>query len=96
MLQQRLMWVIWPAFLMAGLLEMLVFAMVDPQDIHWFGLPLEWSRQSIYTIAFFVFWAVMVVSSGLTTLLSMSPFEVNRCPLPATDRPDGCPKQESC
>jgi len=96
MLQQRLMWVIWPAFLMAGVLEMLVFAMVDPQDVHWFGLPLEWSRQSIYTIAFFVFWAVTVVSSGLTSLLSMSPFEVNRCPLPATERPDGCPKQESC
>jgi hypothetical protein len=30
----------------------------------------------------------------LTTLLSMSPFEVNRCPLPANERPDGCPKQE--
>ena len=25
MLQQRLMWIIWPAFLMAGVLEMLVF-----------------------------------------------------------------------
>ena len=27
---QRLMWIAWPAFLMAGVLEMLVFAMVDP------------------------------------------------------------------
>lgn len=96
MLQQRLMWIIWPAFLMAGVLEVLVFAMVDPQDLHWLGLPLEWSRQATYTIAFFVFWAIMVVSSGLTCLLSMSPFEVNRCPLPAAERPDGCPKQESC
>ena len=96
MLQQRLMWVIWPAFLMAGVLEMLVFAMVDPQDMQWFGMPLEWSRQAIYTVAFFVSWAIMVISSGLTTLLAMSPFEVNRCPLPATERPDGCPKQESC
>jgi hypothetical protein len=26
-------------------------------------------------------------------MLSLSPFEVNRCPLPATERPDGCPKQ---
>lgn len=96
MLQQRLMWIVWPAFLMAGVLEMLVFAVVDPQDLHWFGLPLEWSRQSIYTIAFFVFWAVTVVSSGLTTLLAMSPFEVNRCPMPVDERPDGCPKQGSC
>lgn len=96
MLQQRLMWVMWPAFLMACVLEMLVFAVVDPLDIHWFGAPLEWSRQAIYTVAFFVFWAIMVVSSGLTTLLAMSPFEVNRCPLPPTERPDGCPKQGPC
>ena len=96
MLQQRLMWIVWPAFLVAGVLEMLVFAMVDPQDLHWFGQPIEWSRQAIYTGSFFVFWAVTMVSSGLTTLLSMSPFEVNRCPLPQVERPDGCPKQGSC
>lgn len=77
MLQQRLMWIVWPAFLMAGVLEVLVFAMVDPQDIHWFGAPLEWSRQAIYTVAFFVFWAITAVSGGLTVLLAMSSPEVN-------------------
>lgn len=96
MLQQRLMWIVWPAFLMAGVIEMLVFAMVDPQDLHWFGHPLEISRQGVYTLAFFVFWLVTSISGGLTTLLSMSPFEVNRCPLPEDGRPDGCPKQGSC
>ncbi len=94
MWSQRLMWVAWPAFLMAGVLEVLVFAMVDPQDLQWFGQPLELSRQGVYSVAFFVFWGVMMLSSGLTTLLAMSPFEVNRCPLPANERPDGCPKQE--
>jgi len=44
MLSQRLMWIAWPAFLVAGVLEVLVFAMVDPQDIHWFGQPIEFSR----------------------------------------------------
>ena len=96
MLQQRQMWIVWPAFLMAGVIEMLVFAMVDPQDLHWFGHPLEISRQGVYTLAFFVFWLVTSISGGLTTLLSMSPFEVNRCPLPEDGRPDGCPKQGSC
>lgn len=96
MLQQRLMWIIWPAFLMAGVLEMLVFAMVDPQDVQWFGSPLEWSRQAIYTVAFFVFWIIAIVSSSLTTLLAMSPFEVNRCPMPINDRPEGCPKDGIC
>jgi hypothetical protein len=96
MTMQRLMWIAWPAFLLACLLEMLVFAMVDPQDLHWFGQPVTLSRQGVYTIAFFVFWGVSMVASGLTALLSMSPFEVNRCPLPAGDRPDGCPKQGTC
>lgn len=96
MLQHRLMWIVWPAFLIAGVLEILVFAMVDPQDLNWFGQPLEWSRQAIYTVSFFAFWVATMVSSGLTTLLSMSPFEVNRCTLPESNRPDGCPKQGSC
>lgn len=96
MLQKRLMWILWPAFLMAGVLEMLVFAVVDPRDLHWLGNPLELSRQSTYALAFFVFWGVTTVSSGLTTLLAMSPFEVNRCPLSSDGRPDGCPKQGGC
>ena len=96
MLSQRLMWIAWPAFMMAAVLEILVFAMVDPQDLHWFGQPIALSRQGVYTVAFFLFWGIAMVSSGLTTLLAMSPFEVNRCPLPANDRPDGCPKQEPC
>jgi len=96
MLAQRLMWIAWPAFLVAGVLEMLVFAVVDPQDMQWFGQPIELSRQGIYTLSFFVFWAVTAASSALTTLLTLSPFELNRCPLEPTARPDGCPKQEKC
>jgi hypothetical protein len=75
---------------------MLGFGMVDPHDMQWFGQPIEMSRQGVYTLSFFVFWAITAVSSALTTLLSVSPFEVNRCPLVPTERPDGCPKQEVC
>jgi len=96
MLSQRLMWIIWPAFLVAGVLEVLVFAMVDPQDLQWFGQPIGFSRQGVYTMAFFVFWGITMLASGLTTLLSMSPFEVNRCPLPANVRPESCSKQGRC
>lgn len=96
MLSQRMMWIAWPAFLVACVLDVLVFAMVDPQDLHWFGQPVTLSRQGVYTLAFFVFWFLAMLSSGLTTLLSMSPFEVNRCPLPNDDRPEGCPRQGPC
>lgn len=96
MKMQKMMWIAWPAFLVAGVLEMLVFAMVDPQDLNWFGQPVALSRQGVYTVAFFVFWGIAMLSSGLTTLLSMSPFEVNQCPLPEDERPAGCPKQGEC
>lgn len=96
MFAKRMMWIAWPAFLVAGLLEMLVFGLVDPQDMHWFGHPLALSRQGVYTVAFFVFWALTMVSSGLTTLLSISPFEVNRCPVPSDQRPSDCARTDGC
>lgn len=90
MLAQRLMWIAWPAFLVAAVLEMAVFAMVDPEELHWLGHPLQLSRLAIYTLTFFFFWGVTFASSALTTLLSMSPFEVNRCPVPPGLRPQDC------
>ena len=55
MLAQRMMWIAWPAFLVAGLLEMLVFAFVDPQDLQWFGHPVEMSRQAFIPCRFLHF-----------------------------------------
>lgn len=93
-LGHRVMWVLWPAFLVAGVLEMAVFAMVDPEDVTWLGHPLQLSRTGIYSLSFFVFWAATAASSAITTMLARSPFEVNRCPLPPAARPEGCPKRE--
>ncbi len=74
---KRLMWIVWPAFLVAGLLEMLVFAFVDPQDLHWAGQALPLSNQGLYTVAFFVFWGLTTLACGLTAMLAMTPTEVN-------------------
>jgi hypothetical protein len=35
MLLRRWMWIAWPAFLAAGVMEMLVFAVVDPLEMQW-------------------------------------------------------------
>jgi len=78
MLAQRWMWITWPAFLVAGLLEVFVFAFVDPHDLHWLGQDLDLSRQAIYTLAFFAFWGLAMLSSALTALLGLSSAEVNR------------------
>lgn len=93
---QRWMWIAWPAFLVAAVLEMIVFAFVDPSELHWSGHSLDLSREAVYTITFFLFWGGTMASSALTTLLSMSPFEVNRCPVPPEQRPADCARDGGC
>ncbi|MBL0143973.1 MAG: hypothetical protein IPP91_18200 [Betaproteobacteria bacterium] len=94
MLTQRIAWILWPAFLVACASEVLFFTLFDPSDMSFFGEPLEASRMAIYSVGFFVFWALAAASSFLTCFLQWSPWEVNRCPLPAMERPEGCPKRE--
>jgi hypothetical protein len=91
---QRLLWVLWPSFLVAGVAEMVFFSLFDPVDIVIFGIPLDVERMPVYTIGFFAFWTIGAVSSALTVFLERSPFEVNRCPLEPANRPEGCPKRE--
>lgn len=62
----------WPAFLAACLLEVAVFALVDPHDLSWGGGPLGWSRQAVYTVAFFAFWITCIASSATATWLLRS------------------------
>ena len=88
---QRLMLMAWPAFMAACALELLVFAFADPMDLQWSGQPLGLSRQGVYTIAFFLFWAVSLGACALTTLLRLTPEEVNACPFAPGERPEGCP-----
>ena len=61
----------------AALLEVAVFAVVDPLDIRWQGAPVPLSPQGIYTLAFFVFWGVTLACSALTALLGLGADEVN-------------------
>ncbi|HSW27046.1 MAG TPA: hypothetical protein VLJ62_30100 [Burkholderiaceae bacterium] len=63
--------VLWPAFVMAGVMEMLVFAVVDPGALQWpGGETLEWSRSTVYSVAFLAFWGVIAVSAAVTEYLA--------------------------
>jgi hypothetical protein len=62
--------ILWPSFLAACLLEGLVFGMVDPGEVHWPGFFPQPSRQGVYTLAFFLFWAISVACSGLVLWLA--------------------------
>lgn len=68
----RSLTILWPAFLMAGVLEMLTFVVVDPADLRWFGGELlGWSSSAVYTVTFLIYWGVVSLSGALTALLSI-------------------------
>ena len=80
-LVRRLMQVAWPAFLTAGAAELVFFSIFDPFELHFFGQPLDWSREGIYALGFFGFWGLGMASSALTLFLTqtsdpaVAPFE---------------------
>ena len=67
---RRVMQVVWPAFLTAGAAELVFFSIFDPFELHFFGQPLEWSREAIYALGFFGFWGLGIASAALSMLLA--------------------------
>ena len=66
--------VAWSAFLAAGVLEALVFVVIDPGELRWFGgAPVDLSPQAVYTASFLIFWAVMALGASLALLLAGLP-----------------------
>jgi len=62
--------VLWPAFLGAAMSVGLVFSAIDPMEIDLVGLNLVSSRPAVYTIGFFVFWMLFIVSGTITWFLA--------------------------
>lgn len=92
-MKQRIMWILWPAFIVAAVAEMLFFAFIDPGELSFFGTPLELGRVATYSLFFFFFWFLGACSSALTCFLQRSAFDVNRGPLEQEERPSGGPKR---
>jgi hypothetical protein len=85
-LTQRLLWVLWPSFLVAGAAELVFFAVIDPHDLHLFGVPVEAGRMPVYTLGFFFFWSIGAAAAALAVFLARAPVEINRGPPDAEDR----------
>lgn len=78
MTMRRTMQILWPAFAAAGVLEMLVFAVIDPADLRWFGgAPIGWSAQAVYTVTFLMFWAAIATAGAVSALLSVESDALN-------------------
>ena len=76
-MHHRAMTILWPSFAMAGVLEGLVFSLVDPSELHFGHFPIDASPQAVYTLAFMAFWGVIATSGAVTTLLWIDPDAVD-------------------
>jgi len=74
----RILWVLWPSFVIAGIAEGIFFTVIDPQELYLFGEPVQFSKIATYSIGFFGFWAVCAASSLMTCFLQRSAAEVNK------------------
>ena len=69
----------WPAFLVAAVLEIALFALVDPEQIRLLAEPpLALSSTAVYSLAFLGLWAAVAAACALTVLLERSADELNR------------------
>ena len=94
MIREKLIWILWPSFIVAGAAEVVFFTAFDPQELVVFGERVIWSRTAVYSIGFFVFWAVTAASSALTCFFQKTPIEINRSQVNAESRPFGSQSRE--
>ena len=86
---KRAIWILWPAFIVAGAAEVVFFTVFDPEELHPFGRSAGISRLAAYSLGFLFFWTVAACTSALTCFLQRRAAEINRRqPLPGTTSED--------
>jgi hypothetical protein len=82
--------VLWPAFLAAAVLDAMVFAVLDPRDLRWFGGALiGWTPVTVHSVTFLIFWTAISAAAAMTALLSLSDADVNAFGVAAARRGAG-------
>jgi len=66
---KQVIWILWPAFVAAGIAEMAFFTLIDPRQLYLFGEPVEMSAIGAYSIGFLLFWLICSGSSLMTYLM---------------------------
>jgi hypothetical protein len=76
-LAQRVVSVLWPAFMVAAAAEMVFFGLVDPLDLSVYGAPVGEDRMQIYSLGFLFFWVVGSAASAVADVLKKTSAQVN-------------------
>jgi hypothetical protein len=75
---KRLIYILWPSFIVAGIAEGVFFTLFDPMDLRLFDQEIGASRMAVYSIGFFAFWLFAAGSSALTCFFQRTASEINR------------------
>jgi len=63
---KHVIWILWPAFIAAGIAEVVFFTVIDPKQLYLLGQPVELAALTTYSIGFFLFWLLCIGSSLMT------------------------------
>lgn len=63
---KHIIWILWPAFIAAGIAETAFFTVIDPKQLYLFGQTVELSAIATYSIGFLMFWLICAGSSLMT------------------------------
>lgn len=75
---QRVIWIMWPSFIVAGLMTVVFFTLVDPEELSIFGISLANYRIASYSTGFLIFWAFSAGESWLTLFFQRDANTINR------------------
>lgn len=67
---RRLVWIMWPSFLLAIPASGVYFSLFDPVDIEVLGVHIAGQRLAAYTFGFLAFWLLGACSSALSLWLA--------------------------
>lgn len=75
---RRMIQVLWPSFIVAGMMDVILFTLFDPMGLIYQGASLFESRLGAYSTGFFLFWLFGAASSALTCYLQCSSAQINK------------------
>jgi len=63
---KHVIWILWPAFIAAGIAEVAFFTLIDPKQLYLFGQTVDLPAMATYSIGFLLFWVICAGSSLMT------------------------------
>ena len=68
---KKMMWILWPSFIAAGIGVGIIFTLIDPMELVVLGDRVHASRTTIYSLGFFILWAIAAMASAMSCFLAI-------------------------